>query len=350
MENNMSADGQNNSQSNVCLIGGGAWGSVFANILTENHSRVMVWEKEQAIVDEMNANHTHPRHPGKKFSDKIIATSSFEKATDNADIVFFCISSQHLRSVVKEIKPFINYNQILVSLSKGIEVKTNKTMTQIIKEELIADPQNLAAISGPNLSGELLEKKPAATVVASKSKEAIKAISSAVSTSYFRPFASSDVLGVELCGALKNVIALAIGMAEGSEYGFNTQSTVITRGLEEIMRLGVSMGAQAKTFYGLAGIGDLIATCMSPNSRNHSFGFAMGRGSSFEEAKKLSNGVAEGCMSAAAALELGGEYLVPMPIAQGVYKVLFEGEKVSSLEDRLMSLPLYTEGLNSARV
>ncbi|MDR2748803.1 MAG: NAD(P)-dependent glycerol-3-phosphate dehydrogenase [Bifidobacteriaceae bacterium] len=344
MENNT------NTKKSVSLIGGGAWGSVFANILTENHDKVIVWEKEKSVVDEMNKIHTHPRHPGKKFSEKIVAVSALEEAAKNADIIFFCISSQHLRSVLKDIKPFIDHDQIFASLSKGIEVKTNKTMTQIIREELIAEPEKTAAISGPNLSGELLDKKPAGTVVASKSKDTIKQISQAVSTSYFRPFASSDVLGVELCGALKNVIALAIGMAEGSKYGFNTQSTVITRGLEEIMRLGVSMGAQAKTFYGLAGIGDLIATCMSPNSRNHSFGYAIGQGKTFEEAKKLTNGVAEGCMSTVGALELAKEYLAPMPITQGVYKILFEGEKVSSLEDRLMSLPLYTEGLNSTRV
>ncbi|MDR3128443.1 MAG: NAD(P)-dependent glycerol-3-phosphate dehydrogenase [Bifidobacteriaceae bacterium] len=334
----------------VTLIGGGAWGSVFANILTENFPRVLVWDIEKAIVDEMNTKHTHKRHPNKKFSSKIYATTSLQEAADNADILFICISSQYLRDVVRQLKPFIKNKTIVVSLTKGIEVKTNKVMTQIIKEELIIDNDKVAAISGPNLSDELFDKKPAATVVASKSNETIKLVSQAITCNYFRPFASSDILGVQLCGALKNVIALAIGMAQGRNYGFNTQSTVISRGLEEIMRLGVSMDAQAKTFYGLAGIGDLIATCMSPNSRNHAFGLAIGQGHSFQEAKTLSNGVAEGCMTTVAALELAKEFLVPMPIVAGIHKILFNNADVDSLETRLMNLPLYTEGINSAKV
>ncbi|MDR3152067.1 MAG: NAD(P)-dependent glycerol-3-phosphate dehydrogenase [Bifidobacteriaceae bacterium] len=334
----------------VAVIGGGAWGSVFANILTTNYNEVVLWDREVDVVENMNSQHIHQRHLGKKFSERIVATNSLEEAISEKDCLFFCVSSQYLRNTLKEVKAFISSETVCVSLSKGIELTSNKTMTQVIREVLLLDKVNVASLSGPNLAGEVLDKKPSATVVAGKSNEVVKQISQAVATQYFRPFASSDVLGVELCGALKNIIALAIGMANGKDYGFNTQSAIMARGLEEIMRLGVSMGAQTKTFYGLAGVGDLITTCMSPNSRNYSFGLNLGKGLDFEQAKERLNGVAEGCMTTKAALQLAKEYIVPMPIVSGVYKILFDGAPLDYLEKKLMNLPLYTEGMNSKKI
>ncbi|MDR3151848.1 MAG: NAD(P)-dependent glycerol-3-phosphate dehydrogenase [Bifidobacteriaceae bacterium] len=334
----------------VAVVGGGAWGSVFANILTANYNEVMLWDREVDVVENMNSQHIHKRHLDKKFSEKIIATNSLQEAVSGKNCLFFCVSSQHLRDVLANVKSFISQDTVCVSLSKGIELTSNKTMTQIICEVLLLDKTRVAAVSGPNLAGEVLDKKPTATVVAGKSNEVVKQISQAVATQYFRPFASSDVLGVELCGALKNIIALAIGVANGRNYGFNAQSAIMSRGLEEIMRLGVSMGAQAKTFYGLAGVGDLITTCLSSDSRNYSFGLNLGKGLGFEQAKKRLNGVAEGCMTAKAALELAHEYIVPMPIVSGVHKILFDGASPDYLEKKLMNLPLYTEGLNSKKL
>lgn len=311
----------------VTVLGAGAWGTTFGQVLADAGNDVTMWAIEPEIVADINENHRNStRLPVvDRLPDAIRATGDRAEAVKGARIVVVTIAAQAARGALEGFRGLIPDDAVVVSLMKGIERTTNKRMDEVVCEALGLEDERFACLSGPNLSKQVAQRQPAAALIASRPQPAAALVAEACSTSYFRPFISSDVVGVELCGALKNVTALAVGMVKGAGFGENTAAMVVTRGLAELRELGLAAGADERTFSGLAGIGDLIATCSSPLSRNFTFGANLGRGMSVEEAEKASNGVAEGVATTAAAVRLGRLYGVAMPLANAVSRVLSEG-------------------------
>lgn len=312
---------------NITVLGAGAWGTAFGQVLADAGNNVTMWAIEPEIVEAIQTEHTNPvRLPSvKKLPDNMTATGDRAAAVAHADVVVVAIAAQVARQALEEFKDLIPDEALVVSLMKGIEQSTGKRMDQVVTEALDLPTDRFAAVSGPNLSKQVAAREPAATVIACTDIDAARRMAGLCTTDYFKAFITSDVIGLELCGALKNVVALAVGMSHGAGYGENTAAMIETRGLTEIKEVGTAAGAMPETFYGLAGVGDLIATCGSPLSRNYTFGFNLGKGMSVEEATKASNGVAEGVATASAVIELGKEYHVETPLASAVASVLNDG-------------------------
>ena len=252
--------------------------------------------------------------PGLAFAKGIHATSDAAEALHGADIVAIAVPAQRARQIVAELAPLIPANAVVVSLMKGVESGTHLLMSEVLKEVLGVDDERTAVVSGPNLAREIAARQPTATVVASTSLEAAERVSAATASGYFRPYTNEDVVGVELCGAYKNVIAVGVGVADGLGFGNNTKATVITRGLAEITRLGLALGARPETFSGLAGMGDLIATCASPLSRNHMLGKRIGQGRTLDEAIAVERRYCRGRRDRAVHPELAAGLGVDVPI------------------------------------
>lgn len=286
-----------------------------------------MWAIEPEIVEGIRDHH----HNGvrlpvvEELPHNMTATGDRAEAVKNADIIVVAIAAQFARVALAEFKGLIPQDAIVVSLMKGIERNTNKRMDEVVCESLGLDAEHFAAVSGPNLSKEIATRQPAATVVGCANLDNAEKVARACTTDYFKAFITTDVIGLEMCGSLKNVVALAVGMARGAGYGENTAAMIETRGLAELTSLGEAAGADPKTFAGLAGVGDLIATCGSPLSRNYTFGANLGKGLSRDEAAKVSNGVAEGVPTTAAVVALGKQYGVPTPLACAMNRVLEEG-------------------------
>ena len=293
---------------NVGILGGGSWGTTVAS-LTAKNSNATLWARNENAVREINEEHTNSRYlPGAKLHKNLKASSSIEETVGNADVIVMGIPSQHFREVLRAAKPHIRPWVPIVSLSKGLELDTKMRMTQIIEEELPGHPAGV--LTGPNLAKEIHSGQAAAAVIAMVDKT------------------NNDVIGCELGGALKNIMAIATGMGDGANAGDNTRAALITRGLSELTRLGTAMGGKRRTFAGLAGMGDLVATCSSSKSRNHHVGFQIGQGKSLEQIIEEMNEVAEGVKTAKVVMELAKDYNVDMPISREVYKVLYEGNTV----------------------
>lgn len=318
---------------NITVLGAGAWGTAFGQVLADAGNTVTMWAKEQQIVEGIRDHHHNAvRLPSvEKLPDNMTATGGRAEAVKNADIVVVAIAAQFARVALVEFKGLIPDHAIVVSLMKGIERGTNKRMDEVVRESLDLPADRFAAISGPNLSKEIADRHPAATVVACTNLDNATKVAEACTTSYFKPFVTTDVIGLEMCGSLKNVTALAVGMARGAGYGENTAAMIETRGLAELTALGVAAGADPKTFFGLAGVGDLIATCGSSLSRNYTFGANLGKGLTVEEATKVSNGVAEGVPTTDAVVALGDQLDVPTPLAYQMSRVLNEGISCSEM-------------------
>ena len=286
-----------------------------------------MWAIEPEIVEGIRDHH----HNGvrlpvvEELPHNMTATGNRAEAVKNADIIVVAIAAQFARVALAEFKGLIPQDAIVVSLMKGIERNTNKRMDEVVCESLGLDAEHFAAVSGPNLSKEIATRQPAATVVGCANLDNAEKVARACTTDYFKAFITTDVIGLEMCGSLKNVVALAVGMARGAGYGENTAAMIETRGLAELTALGEAAGADPKTFAGLAGVGDLIATCGSPLSRNYTFGANLGKGLSRDEAAKVSNGVAEGVPTTADVVALGKQYGVPTPLACAMNRVLEEG-------------------------
>jgi glycerol-3-phosphate dehydrogenase (NAD(P)+) len=307
----------------VAVMGAGSWGTAFAQILADAGCEVTIWGRDGSVVEEINSSHSNSSyHAGRELPDSIKATTDSALALADADVVVLAIPAQVLRKNLVEWKNHIREESIIVSLLKGIEGGTSLRMTEVIEEVLGCDRSRIAIVTGPNLAGELIARQPAASVVAATSKETATLIQSICGNTYFRPYTSTDVLGCELGGTIKNVIALAVGMASAMGNGDNTKASVITRGLAETARLGAALGADPTTFAGLAGLGDLVATCSSPLSRNRTLGEYLGRGLSLEEAVRATNTTAEGVASSRAVLELARHHGIDMPITTGVVAVI----------------------------
>jgi glycerol-3-phosphate dehydrogenase (NAD(P)+) len=314
----------------AAVLGAGAWGTAVAKVLADAGTDVTLWARRAEVADEINISHTNTRYlPDIALPRQIRATSDPAVALDGACTVLLAVPSQTLRANLVGWTGLISDGATLVSLAKGVELGTLMRMSQVVVQVTGADPSRVAVVSGPNLAGEIVDEQPAATVVACTDSGRAVTLQRALSTGYFRPYTNADVIGTEIGGACKNVIALACGMAAGVGLGENTLAAIITRGLAEIMRLGIAMGAKAATLAGLAGVGDLVATCTSPHSRNRTFGERLGGGATIETALAAAGGhVAEGVTSCAAVLALASSYDVEMPLTDAVHRVCHRGLSV----------------------
>ena len=307
----------------VTVLGGGSFGTAMANIAVRNGCDTMIWIRDELAASEMNQTHVNKRYlPDFTLESGLIAVTDLETAICNRDIILVAIPSHSFRNVLKQIKPFISA-QAVVSLTKGIEAKTFNFMSDIIREELPEVPYGV--LSGPNLAKEIMAGQPAGTVIASQSELVRYAVQQALHSALFRVFASDDVHGVELGGALKNIYAVAMGMAAAYKVGENTKSMILTRALAEMSRFAVKLGANPLTFLGLSGVGDLFATCNSPLSRNYQVGFALGLGKTLEQATTELGQTAEGINTIVQVRSRSEELDVYMPITSALYDVIFEG-------------------------
>jgi glycerol-3-phosphate dehydrogenase (NAD(P)+) len=325
----------------IAVLGAGSWGTAFAKVLADaGREEVMLWARREAVAEEIRASRFNSEYlQDVRIPDAVLATADATEALDGADLVVFAVPSQTLRSNLDAwaTAGALAPDATLVSLMKGIELGTGLRMSQVIAEVTGGAPGNVAVISGPNLAGEIANEQPTATVVACTDVERAAAVQHAILTPYFRPYTNEDVIGCELAGAVKNVIALACGMATGMGLGDNTKAALMTRGLAETARLGVRLGADPLTFAGLAGLGDLVVTCMSPLSRNRTFGEHLGRGDTLEQAQAATRQTAEGVKSCLAIRELADRLGVEMPITEQVELVCHEGLPVRLAVAALMS-------------
>lgn len=300
----------------VAVVGAGSWGTTVAHLSSHNVATTL-YSRRTDVADAINSRHENPRYlPGYQLHASLRASSDLAAVVSAADVLVMGVPSAGFRETLKELRPSLRPWVPVVSLAKGLELSTRQRMTQVAEEELPGHP--VGVLTGPNLAKEIMAGDPAAAVVAFDDETIAQRLQDVFSTDLFRVYTNTDVLGCEIGGALKNVIALAAGMAEGLGTGDNTRAAVITRGLAELTRLGVAMGGNPATFAGLAGVGDLLATCMSPQSRNRYVGEQLGRGRSVEEIIAEMDQVAEGVRSAKIVLELAAEHDVYMPISEEV--------------------------------
>lgn len=310
----------------VGILGGGSWGTTVAS-LTSKNAETLLWARDIETVNEINEKNTNQKYlPNAQLHKGLKASNSIKETVESADIIVMGIPSQSFRKVLEEAKPFIRSWVPIVSLAKGLEISTKMRMTQIIEEIMPGHPAGV--LTGPNLAKEIHFGKAAAAVISMVDKTIAKKLQTVFSSGLFRVYTNTDVIGSELGGALKNIMAIATGMGDGANAGDNTRSALITRGLSELTRLGVEMGGKSRTFAGLTGLGDLIATCSSSKSRNHYVGYQLGIGKKLEDIISSMNEVAEGVKTTKVVMELAKDYNVDMPITKEVYKVLYEGNTV----------------------
>ena len=307
----------------VTVLGSGQWGTSIAQILCDAGNDVLIWGRNQVVVEEINTSHSNNTSlPGIELPRNLRATSDLDTAFNHAEMIALAVPAQSLRENLALWKPRFSSGVPIVSTLKGIEVSTQLRMTEVIHEVLGIGEDKLAILTGPNLAREVVLRQPAGAVAASTSQELADQTAKAFSAPYFRVYTSNDVIGCELAGAAKNVIALAVGMSIGMGFGENTQALVITRGLNEVTRLGIARGAMPLTFVGLAGVGDLLATCGSPLSRNRSFGEALGRTGSMAKARAEVLSTVEGVATARAVVDLAHLVGVEAPIMEAVQDVV----------------------------
>jgi glycerol-3-phosphate dehydrogenase (NAD(P)+) len=316
--------------STTAVMGAGAWGTALAKLLADAGGEVTLWARRSEIAEEINATRQNPRYlPGVQLPPGVRATPDAGEALQEASTVLLAVPAQMMRTNLQQWADLFAEGATLVSTAKGIELDTLMRMSQVIVAVTGVDPAQVAVVSGPNLASEIAAGQPAATVVACSDSGRAVAVQRQLNTGYFRPYTNADVIGTEIGGACKNVIALACGMAAGVGLGENTAAAIITRGLAEIMRLGIAVGAKGATLAGLAGVGDLVATCTSPRSRNRSFGECLGRGETMESALKTRDGhVVEGVTSCESVLALASSYDVEMPLTDAVHRVCHRGLSV----------------------
>ena len=322
----------------VAILGAGSWGTAFAQIAADAGNEVSIWGRTPKTVEEINNDHHNFKfHPDNMLPQSITASTDAQKILKAADVVVLAIPAQTLRQNLSDWGSSIPRAAFILSLLKGIEVGSLERMSQVAAEVLGIDEERVSVLTGPNLAGEIIKREPAASVIACSNETNAHHLQDMCATPYFRPYTSTDVIGCELAGSIKNVMALAVGMAIGLGMGDNTRATVITRGLAETARLGVAMGADPSTFAGLAGMGDLVATCSSPLSRNRSVGELLGRGSTMDQARVITKTTAEGVSSAPAVLALAKKFKVDMPIVEAVVDVVQNSLPPAEVVKRLMN-------------
>jgi glycerol-3-phosphate dehydrogenase (NAD(P)+) len=313
-------------------------------VLADAGAEVTMWGRRPEVAEAVNTTHTNPDYlPGIELPASIRATTDPAEAARDAEFVILAVPSQTLRGNLADWAPLLPPDSVLVSLMKGIELGTAKRMSEVIEEVAKAGPERVAVLSGPNLAKPIAARLPAASVVACRDEAMARRLQAACHTAYFRPYTNTDVVGCELGGAVKNVIALATGMAEGMGFGDNTKASLITRGLAETARLGAALGADPMTFSGLAGLGDLVATCTSPLSRNRTFGERLGRGETLEEILAQKQQTAEGVKSCRSILDLARKHDVDMPITEHVVAVVHDGMTPKEMLRGLMNRQVTSE-------
>lgn len=307
----------------ICVLGAGSWGTAFSLVLADAGNDVTLWARREEVCETINRRRENTDYlPGVELPAKVTATHDTERALADAEVVVFAVPSQTFRANLEEWAPYVPRSAVMVSLMKGVELGTLKRMSEVIGEVTDAGPERIAVISGPNLSHEIAQREPAASVVACADDSVAQGLQRLVHSPAFRPYTSVDVVGCELGGAYKNVVALSVGMAVGLGFGDNTTASVITRGLAETARLAMAMDANPLTLMGLAGLGDLVATCSSPLSRNRTFGEKLGLGMTTEEIVASTRQVAEGAKSCSSLLALASKVGVDAPIAEHVEAVV----------------------------
>ena len=329
----------------VAVIGTTGWGTTLGTKLAASGTEVILWARTEEEATKLNTDRENIAHlPSVPFPKNLWASSSPSEALTAADLTILAMPAQTMRNNLQLIGKHLHDSTLLLSISKGIEIETTMRMSEVISEELgNSFASQIAILSGPNFAKEVVQDLPTTTVIASTNTEAASRIQYIVSSPNFRAYTNEDVIGVELGGALKNVMALAVGMSDGMGFGDNTRAALITRGLAEMTRLGVAAGAQPLTFAGLAGMGDLVATCTSQLSRNRFVGQELAKGRQLEEILSSMSGIAEGVDTTVAALRLAQKLGVEMPIAEQVYRVLFDGLAVSEAVPNLMERELKHE-------
>ncbi len=326
----------------IGLLGGGSWGTTVASMIARKRP-VKMWARNQATVDDINNNHRNEKYlPGADLTPSLVATNSIEEAIYDADVLVMGVPSQSFRRVLEDAKPYIRPWIPIISLSKGLEQGTKMRMTEIIETVMPGHPAGV--LTGPNLAREIMAGQAAASVIAMVDDSMANELKKVFSTGLFRVYTNVDVVGCELGGALKNVIAIAAGMGDGTGAGDNTRAAIITRGLAELTRLGVAMGGDPLTFAGLAGMGDLVATCSSTQSRNRTVGYHLGQGRTLKEIIDEMSMVAEGVKTCGVVRELAHQYNVEMPITEEMYKVINEG---STVRDAFRGLVGHESGAES---
>jgi glycerol-3-phosphate dehydrogenase (NAD(P)+) len=329
----------------AAVFGTGSWGTAFGMILADAGCEVTLWGRRSEPVDAVNNRHVNPDYlPGTDLPATLRATTDPAEAARDADFTVLAIPSQTLRGNLKAWVPLLHPETVLVSLMKGVELGTAKRMSEVVEEVAGVAPDRVAVLSGPNLALEIAARQPAASVVACRDESVARRLQAACHTPYFRPYTNTDVVGCELGGAVKNVIALAVGIADGMGLGDNAKASLITRGLAETTRLGLAMGARAQTFAGLAGMGDLVATCSSPLSRNNTFGTNLGRGMTLQETVAVTRQTAEGVKSCQSVLDLAQRHGVDMPITETVVGIVHDGTPPPAALKELMSRSAKAEG------
>ncbi|MGW3011579.1 NAD(P)H-dependent glycerol-3-phosphate dehydrogenase [Streptomyces sp. NPDC001219] len=309
------------------VYGTGSWGTAFAMVLADAGCEVTLWGRRESLVDAVNNGRTNPDYlPGVELPASVRATTDPAEAARGAEFAVLAVPAQTLRANLAAWAPLLPADTVLVSLMKGVELGTAKRMSEVIEEVAKVPAERVAVLTGPNLAKEVAARQPATAVVACADEAVARRFQAACHTSYFRPYTNTDVVGCELGGAVKNVIALAVGIATGMGLGDNAKASLITRGLAETTRLGLAMGADAHTFAGLAGMGDLVATCSSPLSRNNTFGTNLGRGMSLQETIAVTKQTAEGVKSCESVLDLARRHGVDMPLTETVVEIVHEGK------------------------
>ncbi len=326
--------------SKIGVLGAGTWGMALARMLTNSGHDVIVWSALESEIDNLSTTRVHPNLPYMVIPEALRFTKSIEEVCTDKDILLFAVPSVFVRSTARTAKPYVKKGQIIVDVAKGIEPDTLMTLTEVIEDEITGGDKSfglkMVALSGPTHAEEVARDLPTTIVSACSDEETAKTVQDVFMNTCMRVYTNPDAKGVELCGAMKNIIALAAGMANGIGYGDNTKAALITRGMAEITRLGTAMGCNANTFYGLAGIGDLIVTATSVHSRNNKAGHLIGEGKTPEEAVKEVGMVVEGINALPAAMELAEKYHVEMPIVFGVNEIVHHGKSPKEAVSELM--------------
>ncbi|MED2943630.1 NAD(P)H-dependent glycerol-3-phosphate dehydrogenase [Bacillus swezeyi] len=323
----------------VSILGAGSWGTALALVLADNQYDVCVWGHREELIEQINEHHENKDYlPGVKLPDNVRATTDLQGALADVKTIIVAVPTKAIREVLKKAVSFIKQKAIFVHVSKGIEPDTLLRISEMMEEEIPAElREDIVVLSGPSHAEEVGLRHPTTVTVSSKNIEAAQAIQDMFMNQHFRVYTNPDIIGVEIGGALKNIIALAAGITDGLGYGDNAKAALITRGLAEIARLGTKMGGNPLTFSGLTGIGDLIVTCTSVHSRNWRAGNMLGKGFKLEEVLKEMGMVVEGVRTTKAAYQLSQKYDVKMPITEALHKVLFDGKKVETAVESLMA-------------
>jgi glycerol-3-phosphate dehydrogenase (NAD(P)+) len=321
----------------VAVIGAGSWGTAFAAIPAGSGVETILWARREELADAISSRHENPEYlPGIDLPPSLMATHDLEKAISEASVVVMAVPSHAYRAIFRDVAELLDADAPVVSLTKGIEQDSLKRMSEVVQEEADLGPGRIAVLTGPNLAKEIVQRQPSATVVACADEERARQLQAVFMAPYFRVYTNTDVVGCELGGAMKNVIAIAAGIADGMGFGDNAKASLITRGLAEIARVGATLGGDPMTFAGLAGMGDLIATCISPLSRNRTVGEQLGKGRKLDDVITEMNMVAEGVKTSRPLCALADAAGVEVPIAEHVVRVLYEGVSVKDMVQSLM--------------